>query len=76
MKITMMYEPPTRTIETYQRLGGILETTRRDTDNKVPYLGDIPIFGHLFKSTIRVNNKNELLIFVTPKILREGVKVN
>ena len=57
-------------------LGGILETTRRDTDNKVPYLGDIPIFGHLFKSTIRVNNKNELLIFVTPKILREGVKVN
>ncbi len=57
-------------------LGGILETTRRDTDNKVPYLGDIPIFGHLFKNTIRVNNKNELLIFVTPKILREGVKVN
>ena len=57
-------------------LGGILETTRRDTDNKVPYLGDIPVLGHLFKNTIRVNNKNELLIFVTPKILREGVKVN
>ena len=57
-------------------LGGILETTRRDTDNKVPFLGDIPVLGHLFKSTIRVNNKDELLIFVTPKILREGVKVN
>jgi type IV pilus assembly protein PilQ len=57
-------------------LGGILETTRRDTDNKVPYLGDIPVLGHLFKNTIRVNQKNELLIFVTPKILREGVKVN
>jgi len=57
-------------------LGGILETVRRDTDKKVPYLGDIPILGHLFKNTARVNNKNELLIFVTPKIVREGVKVN
>ena len=57
-------------------LGGILETTRRDSEKKVPYIGDIPIFGHLFKTTTKVNNKNELLIFVTPKILREGVKVN
>ena len=57
-------------------LGGILETTRRDTQTKVPYLGDIPVLGHLFKTTAKTNNKNELLIFVTPKILREGVKVN
>ena len=57
-------------------LGGILETTRRDSEKKVPYIGDIPVFGHLFKNTTKVNNKNELLIFVTPKILREGVKVN
>ncbi len=57
-------------------LGGILETTRRDSEKKVPYIGDIPILGHLFKNTAKVNNKNELLIFVTPKILREGVKVN
>ena len=57
-------------------LGGILETTRRDTEKKVPYIGDIPVLGHLFKNTSKVNNKNELLIFVTPKILREGVKVN
>ncbi len=57
-------------------LGGILETTRRDSEKKVPYIGDIPILGHLFKNTTKVNNKNELLIFVTPKILREGVKVN
>jgi type IV pilus assembly protein PilQ len=53
-------------------LGGILETERRDTVKKVPLLGDIPIFGYLFKSTTRTNNKDELLIFVTPKILREG----
>jgi type IV pilus assembly protein PilQ len=56
-------------------LGGILETERRENVKKVPLLGDIPIFGHLFKSTGRVNNKDELLIFVTPKILREGVSI-
>jgi type IV pilus assembly protein PilQ len=57
-------------------LGGILETDRSETINKVPYLGDIPVLGNLFKSTTTINKKNELLIFVTPKILREGVKVN
>ncbi len=57
-------------------LGGILETARRDTEKKVPLIGDIPVFGYLFKSTSKVNSKNELLIFVTPKILREGVKVD
>ncbi len=56
-------------------LGGILETERRDTETKVPGLGDIPILGHLFKTTSKVNNKDELLIFVTPKILREGVAI-
>jgi type IV pilus assembly protein PilQ len=56
-------------------LGGILETERRETEKKVPYLGDIPVLGHLFKSTNKVSNKDELLIFVTPKILREGVSV-
>jgi type IV pilus assembly protein PilQ len=53
-------------------LGGILETTKTKSSNKVPYLGDIPVLGHLFKTTTDVNNKKELLIFITPKILREG----
>ncbi|MFO1503376.1 MAG: type IV pilus secretin PilQ [Steroidobacteraceae bacterium] len=57
-------------------LGGILETERRENEKKVPYLGDIPVLGHLFKTTGKVNNKDELLIFVTPKILREGASVN
>ena len=57
-------------------LGGILETDRRETEKKVPWLGDIPVLGYLFKSTVKTSKKNELLIFVTPKILREGVKVN
>ncbi|HEV7609644.1 MAG TPA: type IV pilus secretin PilQ [Steroidobacteraceae bacterium] len=56
-------------------LGGILETERRETEKKVPYLGDVPVLGRLFKTTGKTNNKDELLIFVTPKILREGVSV-
>jgi type IV pilus assembly protein PilQ len=53
-------------------LGGILETVKSKTANKVPYLADIPILGLLFKSTADISNKKELLIFITPKILREG----
>jgi type IV pilus assembly protein PilQ len=53
-------------------LGGILDTTKSYSANKVPWLGDIPVLGHLFKSTTNINNKTELLIFITPKILREG----
>ena len=56
-------------------LGGILETERRDTETKVPYLGDIPGVGALFRTRSKTNDKDELLIFVTPKILREGVNV-
>jgi type IV pilus assembly protein PilQ len=53
-------------------LGGILETTKSKSADKVPFLADIPVLGNLFKSTININNKTELLIFITPKILREG----
>jgi type IV pilus assembly protein PilQ len=53
-------------------LGGILETEKVDSTTKVPLLGDIPVLGHLFKVTSKSDNKDELLIFVTPKILREG----
>jgi type IV pilus assembly protein PilQ len=56
-------------------LGGILETTARDVATKVPWLGDVPVLGNLFKTTTKIDNKDELLIFVTPKIVREGVNV-
>jgi type IV pilus assembly protein PilQ len=56
-------------------LGGILETTQREDDKKVPYLGDIPVLGHLFKNTSHQDNKDELMIFITPKIVHEGVNV-
>ncbi len=53
-------------------LGGILDTTRTKSANKVPFFADIPFLGALFRSTTDINNKTELLIFITPKILREG----
>ena len=56
-------------------LGGIYETERRTTISKVPFLGDIPVVGNLFKSRQRVDNKAELLIFVTPRILEEGSSI-
>ncbi len=56
-------------------LGGIYETERRETINKVPFLGDIPFAGNLFKSRQRIDNKAELLIFVTPRILEEGASI-
>jgi len=42
-------------------------------ETKVPLLGDLPILGHLFKRTIVGNEKNELLIFITPRILTDRV---
>jgi type IV pilus assembly protein PilQ len=56
-------------------LGGIYETERREVVNKVPFLGDIPYAGVLFRSTETQNDKAELLIFVTPRILEEGAKL-
>ncbi|MFZ1100577.1 MAG: type IV pilus secretin PilQ family protein, partial [Steroidobacteraceae bacterium] len=56
-------------------LGGILQTTQREDDTKVPYLADIPILGHLFKSTDHEDDRDELMIFITPKIVHEGVNV-
>jgi type IV pilus assembly protein PilQ len=49
--------------------GGVYEFRERDDVTKVPFLGDIPFLGRLFKNTDRQKEKAELLIFVTPKIL-------
>jgi type IV pilus assembly protein PilQ len=53
-------------------LGGIYETEHGKQTSKVPFLGDLPLLGALFRSTKVISNKSELLIFVTPKILKEG----
>ena len=56
-------------------LGGVYETEEGEQVSKVPFLGDIPGVGVLFRSTRKVSNKSELLIFVTPKILKEGSNI-
>lgn len=50
-------------------LGGVHEETNSNDVDKVPILGDLPIVGNMFKRTRKQNDKRELLIFVTPKIL-------
>jgi len=51
-------------------LGGVHEETKSNDIRKVPMLGDLPVLGNLFKKTAKRTVKRELLIFVTPKILR------
>ncbi|GAA5524323.1 type 3 secretion system secretin [Microbulbifer aestuariivivens] len=52
-------------------LGGIFESQSIEGETKVPLLGDIPFLGRLFKQTIRTDDRRELLIFITPRILEE-----
>lgn len=52
-------------------IGGIFEETNTTTETKVPLLGDIPILGNLFKSKTTTREKQELLVFITPKLLTD-----
>jgi type IV pilus assembly protein PilQ len=54
-------------------LGGIYEQIERSTVTKVPLLGDIPVVGNLFKNRQRVNDRTELMIFITPRVVSERV---
>ncbi len=56
-------------------LGGIYQENFTETITKVPFFGDIPLLGYLFKNTVRVKNKTELLIFLTPKVMADRVAV-
>ena len=53
-------------------LGGIYEQVRQKSTRKVPFLGDLPILGRLFRTDLTRDEKNELLIFVTPKIINDS----
>ncbi len=54
-------------------LGGIYEQTERNDVDKVPFFGDIPVLGNLFKRRTKQDDKTELLIFITPKIMDESL---
>jgi type II secretory pathway component GspD/PulD (secretin) len=53
-------------------IGGLIQTQKPHNDTKIPFLGDIPFLGRLFTGTYRFNQKVELVIFVTPHIIRDG----
>ncbi|ENX24905.1 type IV pilus secretin PilQ family protein [Acinetobacter sp. CIP 102136] len=57
-------------------LGGIFEQETRNAQTKVPFLGDIPYVGRLFRKDLKSDNKRELLIFVTPRIVNDSVSRN
>jgi len=54
-------------------IGGIYTQEERSTTNKVPVLGDLPYVGFLFKQNRKIDNRTELLIFITPKIIKDGL---
>ncbi len=56
-------------------IGGIYIQNKLTTVNKVPLLGDIPFLGVLFKSTSDQDNRSELLVFITPRILKESLTI-
>jgi general secretion pathway protein D len=51
-------------------IGGLISNNKSSGESKIPFLGDIPVLGHLFKFTNHSNQKNELLIFLTPHIIQ------
>ncbi|HQR50899.1 MAG TPA: type IV pilus secretin PilQ family protein, partial [Methylophilaceae bacterium] len=54
-------------------LGGIYEEAKSESVDKVPFFGDLPVLGHLFKRNSQTAQKNELLIFITPKLMQDSV---
>lgn len=57
-------------------LGGVFEQTTTNSQTKVPFLGDIPYLGWLFRKDTKSDDKQELLIFVTPRIVNDSVSRN
>ncbi|SDY46208.1 type IV pilus secretin PilQ [Nitrosomonas sp. Nm58] len=56
-------------------IGGIFERAEKVTTNKVPLLGDVPLLGNIFKNNAKRDDKRELLIFVTPRILSDNLNM-
>lgn len=57
-------------------LGGVFEQTRSENRESVPFFGELPYVGNLFRNDASENRKQELLIFVTPKVLSEDLRIN
>lgn len=57
-------------------LGGLIDEDVQESEAKVPLLGDIPVLGHLFRSTTTSKRKRNLMVFIRPTIMREGGVMN
>jgi type IV pilus assembly protein PilQ len=57
-------------------LGGIYKAENRDDKTSVPWFGDLPYLGRLFKRTQNNASKEELLVFITPKIIKETLTLS
>ncbi|HGX92665.1 MAG TPA: type IV pilus secretin PilQ family protein, partial [Candidatus Tenderia sp.] len=56
-------------------LGGVYEQDSNKGVEGVPFFGDLPLIGALFRSSSNRDSKEELLIFITPKIIKEGMSI-
>jgi type IV pilus assembly protein PilQ len=56
-------------------IGGVYTQVLTDGVDKIPFLGDIPVVGSLFRSSSKIDNKNELLIFISPKIMNDAMRL-
>jgi general secretion pathway protein D len=63
---TVVVTPDAQTVV----IGGLLSNTKSSSDSKVPFLGDIPLLGNIFKSSTKADSKTELLMFLTPHIVK------
>jgi general secretion pathway protein D len=63
---TVVVTPDAQTVV----IGGLMENTKSSSNSKIPFLGDIPVLGNLFKRQAKSGSKTELLIFLTPHIVQ------
>lgn len=81
---TLAYQIGTRTAVTVLRLrdgetqvlGGLISEEDRETASKIPGLGNIPMLGRLFRSQREANNKTEIVLSITPHIIRHGTRID
>ena len=56
-------------------IGGLMEDSKAESESKIPFLGDIPLLGNLFKHKVKNNAKTELIIFLTPHIIQAPTEI-
>jgi type IV pilus assembly protein PilQ len=57
-------------------LGGFYKETKKDANERVPFFSSLPILGHLFSSNAKSDAKQEILFFITPKLMSDAMQLN